>query len=108
MCLTLNNYLSVPSRALGAHILELPYEGDQVSMYILLPNQKTSTVDSVLQSLDNRNLDRVIRIMKRTTINVAIPKFKLSTQLDDRLKEVCVMKTDIYVFCLIHFILKNN
>lgn len=74
------------SESLGAHILELPYKGDNISMYILLP-PFSNTEDSIETTLKNLNLDSFRRIVDggslvSRTVQVALPKFALETTIE--------------------------
>ncbi|XP_076254875.1 serine protease inhibitor 88Ea-like isoform X2 [Rhynchophorus ferrugineus] len=74
------------SEALGAHILELPYKGDNISMYILLP-PFSNTEDSIESTLKQLNLQNFRKIVDRgslvsRTVQVALPKFSLETTIE--------------------------
>ena len=62
-------------------ILELPYEGDKVSMLILLPNE-VGKLESLEKSLSDENLDTLTEDMQITKVKVHLPKFKLETKYD--------------------------
>ncbi|CAH2001831.1 unnamed protein product [Acanthoscelides obtectus] len=74
------------SEALGAHILELPYKGDNISMFILLPpfSNTESSIDTTLKSL---NLDTFRSVVENENliskkVQVALPKFSLETTIE--------------------------
>ncbi|KAG5896628.1 hypothetical protein JTB14_009536 [Gonioctena quinquepunctata] len=74
------------SEALGAHILEMPYKGDNISMYILLPPWSNSE-NSIEHTLKNLNLENFKKIVEMDnlipkTVQVAFPKFSLETTLE--------------------------
>ncbi|KAL1512567.1 hypothetical protein ABEB36_002141 [Hypothenemus hampei] len=74
------------SESLGAHILELPYQGDNISMYILLP-PFSNTEDSIDTTLKNLNLENFKKLVDRDslisrTVQVALPKFSLETTIE--------------------------
>lgn len=74
------------SETLGAHILELPYQGDNISMYILLP-PFSNTEDSIDATLKNLNLDNFKKLVGKDslvsrTVQVALPKFSLETTIE--------------------------
>ncbi|GBM18217.1 Serpin B4 [Araneus ventricosus] len=56
--------------------LELPYKGENVSMLILLPNERDGLQD-LEESLTPERLDEVQRRLYRTKVDVSLPKFKL-------------------------------
>jgi len=66
---------------LGVRILELPYEGDAASMFILLPDD----LDGVKNIESGENFVAVtsnFRDVRPEEINVTLPKFKVETSLD--------------------------
>lgn len=73
------------SEELVAHILELPYQGDDISMFILLPPfTKEDGIETVLKKL---TLDKFKAITQSSNLNartvqVALPKFSLEHTLD--------------------------
>lgn len=74
------------SETLGAHILELPYKGDNISMYILLP-PFANTEDSIEATLKNLTLENFKSIVENDnmisrTVQVALPKFSLETSIE--------------------------
>lgn len=74
------------SETLGAHILELPYKGDNISMYILLP-PFANTEDSIEATLKNLTLENFKSIVDNDnlisrTVHVALPKFSLETTIE--------------------------
>jgi serpin B len=64
---------------LNGQLLELPYAGNDISMYILLPYEKEG-LKQVKKSLNSNHLDEAIGRMYETKVEVAIPKFKFSTK----------------------------
>jgi serpin B len=59
-------------------ILELPYDGDELSMLILLPkNNNLSTIES---SINTKNLTNWKNNLTETKIRIHIPKFKFETK----------------------------
>ncbi|CAG9768660.1 unnamed protein product [Ceutorhynchus assimilis] len=74
------------SETLGAHILELPYQGDNISMYVLLP-PFSNTEDSIDATLKNLNIENFKTVVNRNslisrTVQVALPKFSLETTVE--------------------------
>lgn len=73
------------SESLEAHILELPYEGDQISMYILLPPfTKEDAIDNTLKKL---TVDKFKTLVKNNnllpkTVQVSLPKFTLEHSIE--------------------------
>jgi len=62
-----------------SQLIELPYAGNHISMYILLPNQKDG-LKQVKKSIDSNFLDKAIGQMKEMKVEVAVPKFQFSTK----------------------------
>ena len=81
------NYAAVSS--LSCKILELPYVGDEVSMYILLPNS-INGLAALESQLTSAKLNTAISRMYSAKVDVAIPKFKMTLQveLNDILKSM--------------------
>ncbi|KAB0797094.1 hypothetical protein PPYR_09022 [Photinus pyralis] len=67
------------SETLMAHILEMPYEGDDISMYILLPPfSKEDGVETVLKRLTLDTFRSVVNeSMIARQVKVSLPKFRL-------------------------------
>jgi serpin B len=61
-------------------ILELPYEGEDLSMLILLPGE--GSLDSVEESLTLENLANWRNNLREQQIDIFIPKFKFETKYD--------------------------
>jgi len=59
-------------------ILEMPYEGDQLSMLMLLPNDKDG-LNELEKSLTNEKLNLWKDSLSQTQMVVSMPKFKLET-----------------------------
>ena len=80
---------------LSCKILELPYVGDEVSMYILLPNS-INGLAALESQLTSAKLNTAISLMRRISVEVSIPKFKmtLKVQLKDILNAMGM--TDLF------------
>jgi len=59
-------------------ILELPYEGEELSMLILLP--KEDNLGTIEKSLNSKKLSEWRNSLKEERINVYMPKFKFETK----------------------------
>jgi serine protease inhibitor len=70
-------------------VLELPYEGDQLSMVILLPEAKDGLA-ALEKQLSMENLKQWMTKIRGGDVNVWLPKFKMSSefQLRDVLAEL--------------------
>ncbi|XP_059486944.1 serine protease inhibitor 88Ea-like [Neocloeon triangulifer] len=75
------------SQSLGAHLLELPYKGNEVSMVILLPpylNQPDGGLQHLLARLTPEALQEAMEpgSMSARQVEVAIPKFSIDHSLE--------------------------
>ncbi|GAG31323.1 unnamed protein product, partial [marine sediment metagenome] len=59
-------------------ILEMPYEGEELSMLVLLP--KEDSLESLEESLDAEKLSGWKDILREQQVNVYIPKFTFETK----------------------------
>ncbi|KAK2160685.1 hypothetical protein NP493_1631g00017 [Ridgeia piscesae] len=66
--------------SLNSKIIELPYEGDEVSMYILLPNS-INGLAALESQLTSAKLNNAISMMYSTKIDVSIPKFNMTLKI---------------------------
>ncbi|KAK7067620.1 putative serpin [Halocaridina rubra] len=76
------------SSALGATILELPYSNSSISMYLILPD--TWDTDVVAQRLTRENFQEAVSQMTKKLVDVGLPKFKLTTKVEDELKSTLI------------------
>lgn len=67
--------------ALGAQVLELKYVNEDISMIIILPNEKDGIKD-VEAKLVNTTLADITKDMYHTEVNVALPRFKIESTID--------------------------
>lgn len=58
--------------------LELPYRGDQLSMLVLLPKAKDGLA-ALEGNLSVAKIDALVGKLRKTEVDVALPKFKLET-----------------------------
>ncbi|VDM26229.1 unnamed protein product, partial [Toxocara canis] len=61
--------------------IAIPYEGDKVVMYIFLPNERHG-LSTLEKTFTAKKLFRIIRNMKRTHVDVILPKFRLEKKTD--------------------------
>jgi len=64
---------------LNSQLLELPYAGNEMSLFMLLPDEKEG-LKQVRKSIDANLLDEAIERMKEVKVEVSIPKFKFETK----------------------------
>ncbi|XP_069179921.1 serine protease inhibitor 88Ea [Procambarus clarkii] len=81
------NFRHGVSEELGAHILELPYTGEAVSMYILLPPfiSGENGFNAMVERLNASLLHEAFNNMWRMQVEVIIPKFKLEQLIENEL-----------------------
>ncbi|XP_057664453.1 serine protease inhibitor 88Ea-like isoform X1 [Diorhabda carinulata] len=74
------------SESLGAHILEMPYKGDNISMYVLLPpwSDTQNAIENTLKNLTLENFKNIVENdnLISKTVQVSFPKFSLETTLE--------------------------
>ena len=56
-------------------ILEMPYEGDELSMLVILPRENLESID-----INNAKLNELKGMLRETKIDVYMPKFKFETK----------------------------
>ncbi|XP_076318266.1 intracellular coagulation inhibitor 1-like [Tachypleus tridentatus] len=61
---------------LQAKMIELPYKGKDISMFVILPHQKDGLAKLESQLTSNK-LTEIIGKMRKTSVRVSLPKFKL-------------------------------
>ncbi|KAF2363965.1 Serpin domain [Trinorchestia longiramus] len=81
------NFRHAKSEEIGAHILELPYTGESISMLIFLPPFITGDkgFDAMVDRLNSTTLDNVLNDLWRTEVEVSLPKFSLHETVGDEL-----------------------
>merc|ERR1712115_498602 len=75
------------SEELQAHVLELPYEGDHVSMMIILPPWKDNSLQETVKRMTPETMKGVMAEIKTgfgkvEKLDVMIPKFSISGSLE--------------------------
>jgi len=66
-------------------ILEMPYEGDELSMLVILPRKNLESID-----INNEKLNELKGMLHETNVGVYMPKFKFETKyfMKEDLKEM--------------------
>ena len=75
-------------------ILELPYSGDKLSMFILLPKENNN-ISTILDSLNEELYNEWISALHKVNVDIYLPKFKIETPLyglNDYLKKLGMEK----------------
>lgn len=72
------------SERLKAHILELPYKGDDISMIIILPRFENNAVDKLIKQLSEDSLQDIIDFdaLYPRPVEIELPKFTIEQTLD--------------------------
>ncbi|KAI4466294.1 serine protease inhibitor serpin [Holotrichia oblita] len=74
------------SEELGAYVLELPYKGEKISMYILLPPfMKQDGIAKTLAKLTPSTFQKVMQNLTNDygkTVNLQLPKFSLENTIE--------------------------
>ena len=61
--------------------LEMPYKDNALSMLVLLPKQKDG-ISKLEETLTTEKLSGLVATLRKTTVEVTFPKFKVETQYD--------------------------
>lgn len=71
---------------LGAHVLELPYEGEdpRMSMIIFLPPFDVNGVENVLSKLTPESLEQALNEGMPREIEIKLPKFSFEKSVEFR------------------------
>jgi len=87
------NFKTGVSEELGAQVLELPYNGEQLSMVILLPPFITGDqgFDAMVDRLNASTLHQALGNLWSTKVEVSIPKFKIQESVGNKL--ITALKT---------------
>jgi serpin B len=72
------NYTEIEE--LNSKLLEIPYSGDDISLYILLPNDKQGLKKLNSNLKDFAVIEKSIRDLREIVIEVTIPKFKVEAE----------------------------
>lgn len=70
------------SEDLQAHVLELPYLGEQISMFLLLPPFQDGALNTTVSKLTPQVFRNTIEMMWQVDVNVTIPKFRIEENYD--------------------------
>jgi len=62
----------------GFAVAELPYKGNELSMVVIAPND-ASKLSAIEQKLSSDNVNKWLTKLKKRSINVYLPKFKMET-----------------------------
>lgn len=68
------NYTEIEE--LDCKLLEIPYSGEQISLYIVLPNEKQGLNDLYNKLKDMEPIDEAIAQLRVRQVSAAIPKFR--------------------------------
>ena len=71
------------NRYLNCQILELPYKGTRLSMYVFLPNKRNG-LNSLEKKLNYRSVTSALDKLYKRNIAVTLPKFKMTMKMQLR------------------------
>jgi serpin B len=74
------NYTEIEE--LNSKLLEIPYSGDDLSLYILLPNEKQGLKKLNSNLKDFAVIENSIRNLRENEVQVTIPKFKVEAEYE--------------------------
>ena len=77
--MTLNQHKFKYAEADGIQILQLPYQGNNTSMLILLPKAGSNELGSLEQSFNSTKLANWQNDLSNKTVDIQIPRFKLES-----------------------------
>lgn len=89
--------ISVASERLGAHVLQIPYKGNDISMFILLPPfVSPNGMEYMLSKLNGAVLAELVEpgYMVERPVDISVPKFEVEQEL--KLVPVRVFITSYY------------
>lgn len=64
----------------GSQVVELPYEGERYSMYVVLPASSMG-VDKMISYVNETTYGQAVNMMAPAKVSLTMPKFKLETSL---------------------------
>lgn len=73
------------SDELGAHVLQLPYKGSSVSMFVFLPPYAAPKgISNVLMRLTSKNLQEILseEAMTPRKVEVGLPRFSVEQSME--------------------------
>lgn len=73
------------SEAMGANVVELPYKNSNISMFIILPREESTTIEESVSKLTPFSFEDVRSTMASLPVSIALPKFDLKTRLQSEL-----------------------
>merc|ERR1719186_851856 len=85
-------YKMIEIESLDSNVIELPYKGDRIAMYVLLPNDKFGLAD-VETKLSQTKLNKLfsqVDAVEKHKADLVLPKFKLekTIELTDHLQKL--------------------
>ncbi|XP_068212335.1 serpin B8-like [Palaemon carinicauda] len=91
------------SDELGARILELPYTGEQISMFLLLPRPDTPFEDrfvNMVHRLNSRTLGEAIdpKNLDLLDVDLALPRFNFSSDIGHHLEKILTSMGIVDIF----------
>jgi len=91
--LQVGNFFYLDSETLSSKIVSLPYEDENFSMLLFLPNSEGSdSLENVLDTFSTQDFNALLGSMNETELQIGLPKFKLGyrTELRTTLENIGV------------------
>lgn len=76
---TKGNFYHAMNEKLQAHILEMPYDGEEMSMFIILPAFANNGLEEMLSRLTIKSIQEALEEGSSREVIVSIPKFSFET-----------------------------
>lgn len=74
---------------LKTEVLELPYAGENIAMYIFLPySSNGSALNELTRQIKSESIDGILNRMIKIQMHVYLPKFSIDTLIEEKLLEV--------------------
>jgi len=101
----------VSSDELGAHVLELPYKGGDISLFVILPPfNKQRGISQLSKRLNTNILQNIVSSGEWTSrpVEVSLPKFNVEQSMDNLVSVSEVYKIYDYDKLILCSFLKTN
>ena len=74
---------------LASEVLELPYSGESMAMYILLPFENgEDAFDHLITTLNTETFDNIVNNTGLKNVDISIPKFNMDSLVENELIQV--------------------
>lgn len=87
------------SEDLKAYIIELPYEGEAISMFILLPPFTPNALQETISRLNASTIREAMDGMYHDSIEIFLPRFKIQQTMDLSQVRIHTFQQPTFVGC---------